>query len=97
MLLYDIICTNFPTLDLTPLEKNIFCGCYKALIEKGRKAWRTCCEAFDKEEELDPDEQTNYKLKCILFTKSKIENEVREIVKEQYTVAKHFISRSEEA
>lgn len=64
-------------------------------MAKGRLEWRTCSEIYSKEEEANPDDNTNYKLRCIQLTKAKIENEVREICKQQYVIAKHFIEKSE--
>ena len=91
---FQLIKTYFPVSDFSSYEKNVFCGLFNALIAKGRLEWRTCCEIYSKEEEANPDDITNYKLRCIHITKAKIENEVREICKQQYVIAKHFLEKS---
>ena len=80
-----------------PVEKNLFNASYKHLLEHLRKQWRTCVEIFTKEEETNPDESDNFKLRCIKITRGKIETEMRELCKEQYLIAKHFMHTSKMA
>lgn len=88
--LYEFMKHHLPTHDLNQQEKNLFSSCFKNLIEQARKQWRTCYEKFQEEEDADPDE-SNFKLKCIMLTKKKIEEEIRQMCQLQYVIAKHFI------
>lgn len=81
-----------PDGDLSVREKNMFTACFMHLEKAKRKQWRTCYSLFEEEEAKDPDEDTNYKLRCIGLMKKKIENEIRELAKEAYKHAKYFIS-----
>ncbi len=80
-----------PKVDLNEQEKNLFNSCFKHMLEKSRRQWRTCFELFQKEEELDPDEATNYKLRCIKLVKQRIEDEIRNLCKDQYLICKHYL------
>jgi len=57
--------TDFKGADLTAAEKNFFYTAFKSLIQIKRKQWRTLYELFNKEEEIDPSEDTNFKLNLI--------------------------------
>ena len=49
-------------------------------------------EIFEKEEENDPDENTNYKLRLIKITKHKIEAEIKDLAKEAYLESKFLLT-----
>ncbi len=74
--------SQLPEHDLSQAEKNVFHACFQQLLSSRRRSWRHCLETFIKEEEIDPDETTNYKLKCIKLTKAKIESEIRMLCKD---------------
>ena len=56
---------KFKGADMTSDEKNYFYAAFRNLICIKRKQWRTLYEIFNKEEEMNPSEETNFKLKCI--------------------------------
>ena len=56
---------EFKGADLTAVEKNYFYTAFKSLVQIKRKQWRTLYEQYNKEEEIDPSEDTNFKLKLI--------------------------------
>lgn len=91
MSLFNHMREHLTSQDLNQQEKNIFNSSFKHVLEKGRRQWRTCFELFQKEEEADPDEETNYRLKCIKLMKVRIESEIRLLCKDQYLVCKHFM------
>lgn len=68
--------------DLSQFEKNLFSSSFQHLLYTRRRSWRLCLETFTKEEEVDPDEQTNFKLRCIKLTKAQIESEIRLLCKD---------------
>ena len=89
---------EFEGTDLTSEEKIFFYAGYKNILVMKRRQWRSIFTVFDAEErkeifdEKKPEAaQKDYKLKCILLTKKRIEHEIRELCKDVYTEARYFL------
>lgn len=89
---------EFEGMDLTSEEKLLFNAGYRNILMMKRRQWRSIFTVFDAEErkeifdEKKPEEmQKDYKLKCILLTKKRIEHEIRELCKDVYTEARYFL------
>ena len=54
-------------------------------------------ETFNKEEEVNPSEETNFKLKCIKKTIRKVESEIRKLCKQVFIESKYFLKHSKSA
>ena len=89
--------TKFSGADLTFEEKNYFNCAFKNLIQMKRKQWRTLYETFNKEEEVDPSEETNFKLKCIKKIIRKVESEIRQLCKQIFIESRYFLKHSKSA
>lgn len=61
-------------------------------MQTKRKQWRTLYELFNREEEIDPSEDTNFKLNLIKQSTVTIESEIRTLCKQTYKTARYFAS-----
>ena len=104
--LIRIMRTDFRNQDMIVEEKLLFNTAFKNLLLLKRRQWRSVFVQFDEEEKrfmLDENEEAaaagknknnknkEFKLRCILIIKKRIEQEIRDLCKECYIETRYFL------